>query len=351
VGRTLKLGKGNPRQPDKGGALVEITCETDFVARTPELEELATRLAKRVAKTSRDPKVQPIQRGGGTMTIEHISDTARWVAFYRAMETERPDAIFRDPFARRLAGAQGERIVDSMKRGRDTAWAMIVRTAIMDELVQRGVRDEGVDLVVNLAAGLDARPWRMDLPTELRWVDVDLPGILDYKLDILSDERPKCAYEAIRADLTDADARRRVLETVGEEHRNALVLTEGLLVYLTEEQVTALASDLAEVPAFRSWIIDLASPWLIRWMNRMWGRSAQDGGARFQFAPEEGTAFFESLGWREKAFYSQAEEGRRLGREMRGAWIWRFMRPFMSRERREKARRISGVVHLERTGG
>jgi O-methyltransferase involved in polyketide biosynthesis len=39
------------------------------------------------------------------MTIEHISDTARWVAFYRAMETERPDAIFRDPFARQLAGA------------------------------------------------------------------------------------------------------------------------------------------------------------------------------------------------------------------------------------------------------
>jgi O-methyltransferase involved in polyketide biosynthesis len=52
------------------------------------------------------------------MPIEHISDTARWVAFYRAMETERPDAIFSYPFARRLAGLRGEVIVDTMKRGR-----------------------------------------------------------------------------------------------------------------------------------------------------------------------------------------------------------------------------------------
>ncbi|MGH7622496.1 MAG: class I SAM-dependent methyltransferase, partial [Gemmatimonadaceae bacterium] len=50
--------------------------------------------------------------------IEHISDTARWVAVYRAMETARKDAIFRDPFAARLAGEKGESIVDNMKRGR-----------------------------------------------------------------------------------------------------------------------------------------------------------------------------------------------------------------------------------------
>jgi hypothetical protein len=36
--------------------------------------------------------------------IQHISDTARWAAVYRARETERNDALFRDPFARRLAG-------------------------------------------------------------------------------------------------------------------------------------------------------------------------------------------------------------------------------------------------------
>ena len=51
------------------------------------------------------------------MSIETISDTALWVATYRAMESERPDAIFRDPFARRLAGSRGQAIVDLMKQG------------------------------------------------------------------------------------------------------------------------------------------------------------------------------------------------------------------------------------------
>src|SRR4030095_11149477 len=55
-------------------------------------------------------------KGAHTMTDEgglrNISDTAHWVAFYRALESERPDALFRDPFARRLAGERGARITE-----------------------------------------------------------------------------------------------------------------------------------------------------------------------------------------------------------------------------------------------
>src|SRR5438876_10061135 len=93
------------------------------------------------------------------MTIENISDTAKWVAEYRAMETDRPDAIFRDPFARRLAGPDGARIVDSMKRGRTFAWPMIVRTAVMEEVILDRVRGGGVGRVLDLAAGLDVGAW------------------------------------------------------------------------------------------------------------------------------------------------------------------------------------------------
>jgi O-methyltransferase involved in polyketide biosynthesis len=45
--------------------------------------------------------------------VRDISDTARWAAVYRARETARPDAGFRDPFARALAGERGERIAAS----------------------------------------------------------------------------------------------------------------------------------------------------------------------------------------------------------------------------------------------
>src|SRR6266545_7419005 len=122
--------------------------------------------------------------------ITHVSDTARWVAVYRAMESERPDALFRDPYARRLAGDAGEAIVRAMPQGRRWAWPMIVRTAVMDELILRAVARDGVDTVLNLAAGLDTRPYRLPLPGGLRWIEVDFPDMLAYKQEQLAGEKP-----------------------------------------------------------------------------------------------------------------------------------------------------------------
>lgn len=281
------------------------------------------------------------------MAIEHISDTARWVAVYRAMESARPDAIFRDPFAKRLAGERGEEIVDKMPRGRAMAWPMIVRTAVFDEMILEAVEGDRVDTIVNLAAGLDARPWRLRLPNKLRWVDVDLPAILEYKTSSLSGETPHCCYEAVAADLRDADARRALFERIGSDARRSLVVAEGLLVYLTREQVGALAADLSAVPSFRSWLIDLASPRLLEIMHRYWGRQVEAGAAPFRFAPEEGTRFFEPFGWREVAFRSTMDDAQRLHREMRMMWLWRFLGRFSSAKRRKEYERFSGTVLLE----
>lgn len=280
--------------------------------------------------------------------IRNVSDTALWVAYYRAMETERPDAIFRDPFAARLAGDKGREITDSMKQGRAMAWAMIVRTAVFDEIILERVRNGNADLVLNLAAGLDTRPWRMKLPPALRWIDVDLPGILDYKVDAMAAETPVCQYEAIRLDLTDVAKRQALFSQLARETQRVLVVTEGLLIYLEPEQVAALARDLYAAHSFRWWLIDIASPQLLVWMAKSWGKSVQQGNAPFLFGPAEGTRFFEPFGWRESEFRSAAEEARRLNRQMRGMWVWRLMGLFMSKARRAEMRRMAGQVLLER---
>ena len=57
--------------------------------------------------------------------IHSISDTARWVAVYRARESERPDAVFRDPFAQRLAGERGQQIAASMPFAEKNSWPAI----------------------------------------------------------------------------------------------------------------------------------------------------------------------------------------------------------------------------------
>ncbi len=279
------------------------------------------------------------------MTIRNVSDTAKWVAEYRAMETDRPDAIFRDPYARKLAGPEGAQIVASLPRGKSFAWPMIVRTAVFDEIILDRVR-AGADLVLNLAAGLDARPWRLDLPATLRWADVDLPGILGQKVEIMRDERPRCRYEAVMLDLADVAKRRELFARLGAETRNALVVTEGLLIYLEPEQVAELARDLHAQPGFRWWLLDLGSPQLLRFTQRSWGKNLQR--APFKFAPAENTKFFEPHGWREVSYRATNEDARRLKREMSGAWFWRFLLRFYPRRVKEQFKRFAGNVLLER---
>jgi methyltransferase (TIGR00027 family) len=264
------------------------------------------------------------------------------------METARPDAHFRDLFAERLAGPEGLQIVNEMKRGRSLAWPMIVRTVVFDEVVLDRIRNGGVDTIINLAAGLDTRPWRLALPASLRWFDIDLPGMTEYKATAMRDERTSCVYEAVAVDLRDAAARTELFARINAEATTTLVIAEGLLIYLTEEQVAALAHDIAAISTARWWLIDLASPRLLKIMNRHWGGAVAAGSAPFQFAPADGTAFFEPFGWRELEFRSGLDEAHRLHREMRMAPLWRLLGRLSPPARREEFRRMSGYVLLER---
>src|SRR5437016_3140541 len=139
-----------------------------------------------------------------------------------------------------------------MRRGRAMAWPMIVRTAVLDELILRAIERDGVDTVLNLAAGLDTRPYRLPLPPALRWIEADFPDVIAYKQEQLNRERPVCVLERVGIDLTDAGRRPALFARIGAAARQVLVVSEGLLIYLTPPQVAALASDLA-APASVDW--------------------------------------------------------------------------------------------------
>jgi methyltransferase (TIGR00027 family) len=280
--------------------------------------------------------------------LRNVSDTALWVAMYRAIESDRPDALFRDPYARRLAGPRGESILSSMPRGRSIGWPMIVRTAVMDEIILRCAR-AGVRTVINLAAGLDTRAYRLPLPDSTLWIDADLPDMVAYRRAQLADARAVCRHEDVDADLADSAGLAALWARVGQADEPAMVVTEGLLVYLTREAVGDLAGDLS-VHDLRWWLIDLASPLLIRMMERTWQPRLRAANAPMQFAPPEGTAFFEPFGWWETEFRSVWEESLRLKRSVPLAGLWSLLGRLRSKKTQEAFRRMSGVVLLERAG-
>jgi methyltransferase (TIGR00027 family) len=245
--------------------------------------------------------------------IRDLSDTARWMAVYRARESDREDAVFRDPFARALAGERGERIANALTFGDDNAWSFIARTHLFDRFVTRLVK-HGADMIVNLAAGLDTRPYRMALPASLQWVEVDLPDILDYKEEILGDAKPVCALERVRLDLSNEDGRRGLFADLGRRAKQVAVISEGLVIYLMRDAVAALARDLARPPAFTHWVLDLASPGLVEMMKQSLGDAMNEAGAPFLFAPEEGPPFFAAHGWQPIEVRSLLKTGAKLGR-------------------------------------
>lgn len=232
----------------------------------------------------------------GPAVVGHISDTALWAAYFRAEETKRLDAMFRDPYAEKLEGGKGIEIAKSIPEGQAHAWAWVTRTYLYDQFLRKEI-EEGADLVVNCAAGLDARPYRMELPSSLHWVELDLPGILAYKEEKLANEKPRCALERIRVNLASASERREVLQSLGARGRRAVVLTEGLLIYLSPDEVGLLGRDLAAIPSFQRWILDIASPGLLKMMQQRAGKKLAEVGAPFRFGPAEGPAFFAPHGW------------------------------------------------------
>src|SRR5579864_3749632 len=132
--------------------------------------------------------------------ITHVSDTALMVAAARALESESPDGFVRDPFAARLAGERGMAFLRAQPQPEMMRFGMGVRSRFMDELLLEALASEPITTALSLGCGLDTRPWRLHLPPDLRWIEVDFAEILDYKHTLMSTEPPRCCLERITAD-------------------------------------------------------------------------------------------------------------------------------------------------------
>jgi len=280
-----------------------------------------------------------------SLPVEYISDTAFLAALYRAMESERPDAHFQDPYARILAGERGEQLAKAMPKGNSVATGCAVRTCVIDELILQAVEENGIDTVLNIGAGLDTRPYRLPLPSSLHWIESDLSIVLAYKADKLSKVQPVCNLKSLPLDLTDAIAKQTLFRHIGTVAKRGFVVTEGLLIYMTREQVATLAMDLHAQPQFLWWLTDLSSPMGLQQIQKNLGGTTTAGEVKMQFAPEEGADFFRQYGWKTVEFRSFFEEAQRL---KRGALPEGLMAQ-LSQKNWEVLRQMSGFVLMIRT--
>ena len=205
--------------------------------------------------------------------LDPLAATARWTAAERARESARPDALFTDWLAEALAGAPGRELAERMRGGSPVDNpTLAVRTRFFDDAVLAAVggggRTAAPDQVVVLAAGMDARAFRLNLAADLAWYELDQPALLAVKERELGGAVARCARHAVACDLAD-DWPAALLGAGFDPARPTVWLVEGLLAYLDAAAVDLLLDRLTALSAPRSHLLFdpagrslLASPWM-----------------------------------------------------------------------------------------
>jgi len=188
--------------------------------------------------------------------LSGVSRTALGVARVRAAESLRPDHLFDDPYAAaflaaypRDAEAPSRQRTDGEPSREALRFHIVMRTRFFDEYLLAACA-RGCTQVVLLAAGLDARAFRLDWPAGTRLFEVDLPAMVAFKRRVLDAHHatPRCTRTVIAADLREDWASRLTGAGFDPSLRTAW-LVEGLLIYLDEADAAHVLSTVAALSA------------------------------------------------------------------------------------------------------
>ena len=186
------------------------------------------------------------------------NDSAMMIAYERGLETKkRPEnALFQDPFARYLQGPKGEQLSKEFGSAASAVFGFsgweefhvtwtAVRTKFIDDRIKENVKKGGVEIkqLVNLGAGLDTRPHRLECYKSFRNVlDVDMEQINEMKsklFDVLKEngqmEKPYCTnLENVSIDFLDEN--KSLLHELSRTNftpiEPTIFVAEGLIMHL-----------------------------------------------------------------------------------------------------------------------
>jgi methyltransferase (TIGR00027 family) len=194
-----------------------------------------------------------------------VGTTAVMVAAARAVETEQPDALIRDPYAKLLVTNSGAGVLweamlnpevaakvealdsDSAAHLHHMRGYQAVRTNFFDTFFKNAVAD-GIRQVVILASGLDSRAYRLDWPAGTTVYEIDQPQVLAYKSTTLAENgvTPSADRREVAIDLRQ-DWPAALRDAGFDPTARTAWLAEGLLMYLPAEAQDRLFTLIGEL--------------------------------------------------------------------------------------------------------
>ena len=256
--------------------------------------------------------------------MDPIAETSRWAAAVRALESEREDALFRDELARSFAGESGFARVDAEGgRARQNAY-IALRTRFFDDWLLGLVDGEQVEQLVLLAAGMDARAFRLDLPRSLVLFELDRRAVLAHKEAVVTGEsrQPRCERRLVPVDFERGDWPEQLGRSGFDRLRPTAWLAEGFFEYLQADAVDGVLGGLRESSGARHWLgtdflsrAFVASPAL-----KSAHRTAEAHATPWLFGTDHPEELLSRHGWDTVNVTQPGEPKANFGR-----WPWRVM--------------------------
>jgi O-methyltransferase involved in polyketide biosynthesis len=193
-------------------------------------------------------------------TIRNLNAVAQTLLiplYIRAMESQRPDALIRDPKALELVG-QIDYDFSGVERPKNDQVSFLLRMREFDRLAREFLAEHPDGVIVDLGCGLNTRFERVD-NERFEWYGLDLPEVIELRKELL-DETPRC--HLIGCSVLDF----RWMDALsGQPGRPILFLAEAMLVYLEENDVKRLVQTLAERFPGAELVSDAYSPMVVRY--------------------------------------------------------------------------------------
>lgn len=245
--------------------------------------------------------------------------TAHWIAAARARESERPDALFHDPYAAILAGDLGRASLAASERasGGENHF-LAVRTRFFDEVLVAEAR--AGDAVVLFGAGLDTRAFRLALPPDIDWYEIDDGALLANKermLDGLGASNPCRTRQPVAADLGGSWGE-ALVHAGFVAGRRTVWLAEGLLFYLSTEVVGTVLAEACRLSGPGSLILaDVSGTGLHRLpMMQPYLASRSRQGLPPPFATDDPAGLLAQAGWTSVTLFEPWRLAMRYGRPL-----------------------------------
>ncbi|MBT2323290.1 class I SAM-dependent methyltransferase [Variovorax paradoxus] len=165
------------------------------------------------------------------VTLTREKETLLITLYAKGEESRLPDSLLHDRFAAEALG-RIDYDFSKLQVSRDDMIGIAMRAHILDGWTREFIAKYPRSTVLHLGCGLDSRVFRIDPPPSVRWIDVDFPEVVALRRRLYPERE---SYSLIGASVTEPGWLAAV-----PSYRPAMVIAEGLFMYLAEDAVPQL---------------------------------------------------------------------------------------------------------------